>query len=107
MKRTVPLVLGVMLGAIIAMSPAAAQDDGPDSTTTTTTTTTIQLSAPTATSTVPPEAPTTTVAAVVLGAQESNDGELAMTGLDAGVLAAFGLALLAAGGGAVARARRD
>lgn len=82
----------------------------------TTTTTTLDLSAPVATSTLPPSTsppttvPSTTSPAVptqVLGAQETNDGELALTGIDVGLLAALGCALVVAGGGSVARSRRN
>ena len=76
-----------------------------------TTTTTIELSAPSITSTVAPTvAPTittSTVAAQVLGAQETRADELAVTGFDAGMLAALGIALVVTGGGALARSRRD
>lgn len=73
-------------------------------TTTALPTTTVELSSPTVTSTAAP-APTT-VATEVLGAQESNDGELAVTGPDIGALAALGFVLLTVGGGAVRRSRR-
>ena len=81
--------------------------------TTTTTTTTIALSAPTSaapppTTVAPPTtaAPPATVPTQVLGTTETNDGELAHTGLDAGLLAAGGVALIAAGALVGRRSRR-
>jgi hypothetical protein len=93
MRRAV--ALGAVLLALASVSPAAAQD----------------IPA----TTVPPTAPTvpqtsaapTTVPTQVLGVQELNDdGELALTGLDAGALAGFGLALVASGSAAAVRSRR-
>ncbi|MEZ5245600.1 MAG: hypothetical protein R2707_10915 [Acidimicrobiales bacterium] len=66
------------------------------------TTTTIELSAPSASSTVPP----TTVATQVLGTQETNDGQLAVTGFGAGVLVALAIGFVMVGGVAVAGSRR-
>ena len=90
--------LAVALTVTVA-GPAGAQTDG--------TTTTVQLSAPSASSTVPVTLPPTTVATEVLGAQETNSGELAVTGFDAATLAAVGLALLVAGGGLAVGAARS
>jgi hypothetical protein len=93
-----------------ASTPVRFDDTVPASTTTTSVapaTTTIELSAPSATSTVPASAPTTTLATEVLGTQEVNDRELAVTGFGAGALVASALALVAAGGVAIVGSRQD
>lgn len=66
---------------------------------TTTTTTTISLSAPTTVAPPPTAAPTTppTVPTEVLGAVETNDGQLALTGAEPTAIAALGAALVAMG----------
>ena len=98
-------VIGViaLLLALLA-APASAQDE---TTTTTSTTTTIALSAPTSVAPPSSTAPPTTVATEVLGTTESNDGELAHTGIDPGSLAALGLVLIGVGAVVARRSATD
>lgn len=121
---TISSARAVVSTLVVFDETVAAPAAVPSETTTTTvastttlpseTTTTVGLSAPTATSTIPPSSPpsvstpATTVPTQVLGTQETNgDGELAVTGFDAGALAALGLSLLVVGRGAVVRSRRS
>lgn len=111
MTRPVAIIVGALAAMLVLVAPVAAQDEAP--TEPAETTTTIELSAPTitstlaptTTSTLPTEPVPTTAAAEVLGAQETNDGQLAATGLDAGVLSALGVALVVGGGVALRRAK--
>ncbi|MEM7139653.1 MAG: hypothetical protein AAF548_01395 [Actinomycetota bacterium] len=80
----------------------------------TSTTTTVELSAPTTVSQTPPTiAVSTTVSSnpptvptEVLGTTETNDGQLAVTGVDGALTAGAGLALIVLGLGATAASRR-